>query len=124
MRRLSLLLGTIVALTLVAPLPRAQACEYEFEPEDPEGAAGTEITLTFTIIWTHRRCDLQEQDVKLTLDNVTLVRQTPWEKVKRMTYQSEITVKLGKPGEGSVRVWRTCQRENTHGKTAVITITG
>ena len=123
MKKNSILALVVLMAVLVVPLQHAWACLYEYEPKNPSGKSGAELTLTFTITATHDPCELDPQDVKLTLDNVSLKSQTRWKRVERMTFESRITVKLGAPGKGIVRVWRSCSRAGTHGKSVTITIT-
>lgn len=114
---------SLAAGLMVLALPRpAAACEYEFDPPALTGTSGQQLAVKATIIWTHRNCELDPQDVHVDVSGATLVGQPVWQQVKRLTWEATITVKLGAPGSGTLRVWRQCQRQGTHGKTLPITI--
>jgi hypothetical protein len=119
---IALVAGSIALALLLAFAPTAQACSYSFNPENPRGMTGQEISIEVKLVWMHRTCELGDQDVKLEAKGVEILSHTPWTKTGKGVFVSTLKVKLGSPGQGKLRVFRVCSKEHTTEASATITI--
>jgi hypothetical protein len=100
---------TILTILIVTSV--SYACHINFDPESYDGNIGEEINVTATVKWEHGRCVLDEYDFSFEKENLTLVKESGWEKVSRGKYKNEYTFRLVSEGDAMARVYRECSRK-------------
>lgn len=103
----------IILLTALFLPPEAHACEIHFDPASLSGKAGATVEVKAIVIWEHRNCVLDDDDVTVDITNGALVSQTGWKKIKRGEFHNTLKIKLLKKGETKVDVHRHCSKKGT-----------
>jgi hypothetical protein len=120
--RKALFLAVVAVIVVTGAEHKALACDYTFDPEKIEGVTGTEVTVVAHLKWTHRKCELHALDIKFEANGAEVLSFTPWTETSKSHFSSTIKLRLGAPGNGSLRVFRTCSKEGTTEGTAPIKI--
>ena len=88
----------------------ALACEITFDPPEVKVDKDGKATVRAIVRWEHRRCVLEDDDINIDYNNVKLIKESGWRKIKRGLFENTLEIQLtGK--EGSIRVWRECSKK-------------
>lgn len=119
--RLARILLSALWVVLLCP-QSADACEINFSPASLSGKAGATVEVKAVVIWEHRNCILDDNDIQISVTNGTLVSQSGWTKVKRGEFTNTLKIKLSAKGEAKVDVSRHCSKKGTSRGVLVIKV--
>ncbi len=93
---------------------KSAACEITFMPETVEKAVvGETLTVEAILRYEHRKCVIEKDDTNLEMsDNIRIVSDTGWEKVKRSLYHNFFDIQMLKEGEAWFRIFRECSKKD------------
>jgi len=105
---------------LIAVLGESHACELKFSilGEKKEAyQAGEEVIIEVTIVYTHRKCELELSDTKFTYEGIKILGATPWKEKAPATYARQIKVLMldDSREEGILSISRKCSKEGVFG---------
>lgn len=109
MTKMKISLIAFLALVVFIAIP-ALACHISFEPSDAKVDENGIAEVVAVLKWEHRRCVLEEDDIKVDYKGVEKISESGWKKEKKGLYKNTIKVKLTAE-EGSIRVWRECSKK-------------
>jgi len=93
---------------------KSPACEVTFTPETVEKAVvGETLTVEAILKYEHRKCVIEKDDTNLEMsENVRIVNDTGWEKVKRRLYHNFFDIQVMEEGEAWFRIFRECSKKD------------
>lgn len=109
------MLGLALALSLIGitltSIP-ALACEFSFNYERIEAPVGTEGEIGVRVEKTHNRCTMPDPlDYQFDWEHIQVSGETDWEEISAGVYEKWFSVSLSSPGEGFLKISRTCSKE-------------
>lgn len=115
MKKVILLLALSFALIGVS-----YACELKFNisGEKKEAyKAGEEVIIEVTIVYTHRKCEIELSDTKFTYEGIKILGATPWKEKAPATFVRQIKVLMldDTLEEGVLSIGRKCSKEGVFG---------
>jgi hypothetical protein len=106
-----LMLSIVVVILLSAGT--SFACHINFNPAQLENVnIGESVTVEAIVIKEHRKCELADDDVQVTLSaNARIISQTGWEKVGANELHNTFEIQILNEGETTLRVFRECSKK-------------
>ncbi len=97
-----------------------KACEVKFDisGEKKEAyKAGEELIVEVTVVYTHRKCEIELSETKFTYDGMKILGATPWKEKSPGTYTRQVKLELLKDDktEAILTLTRKCQKEGGMG---------
>ena len=88
------------------------ACEFSFNYERIEAPVGTEGKIGVQVEKTHARCTMEDTlDYQFDWEHIQILGETDWEETTSEVYQKWFWVSLSSPGEGFLKISKTCSKE-------------
>jgi len=109
------LLALVVGLSLIGiiltSIP-ALACEFSFNYDRIEAPVGTEGEIGVRVEKTHNRCTMSDPlDYLFNWERIEILGETDWEEISAGVYEKWFLVSLSSPGEGFLKISKTCSKE-------------
>ena len=109
-----LLLGSLVAV----------ACDFAFNYDEITAPVGTVGEIGVRVQKTHNNCTMTDQfDYQFAWENLQILGETPWEEVGPQLYEKWFKVSLSAPGEGFLKISKTCSKEGYEEAILPVTVT-
>ncbi len=120
MKKLILLL--VLGLTLNG---LSQACELKFSISGDKKEtykAGEELIIEVSVIYTHRKCEIELSDTKFTYEGMKIIGATAWKEKSPGTYTRQVKVSLldDSKDEASLKITRKCNKEGALGTFKIV----
>jgi len=116
-----------VSVTLVAVLTLAVvgwACDFAFNYDEITAPVGTVGEIGVRVQKTHNNCTMADPfDYQFAWENLQILGETPWEEVGPQLYEKWFKVSLSVPGEGFLKISKTCSKEGYEEAVLPITVT-
>jgi hypothetical protein len=109
-----LLLGSLVAV----------ACDFTFNYDQITASVGTVGEIGVRVQKTHNNCTLADPlDYQFAWENLQILGETEWEEVGAQLYEKWFKVSLSAPGEGFLKISKTCSKEGYEEAILPVTVT-
>lgn len=108
----------VLAGTMAAAIPAANACELEFQVETPKESykAGDEVVVNVTLILTHRNCRVSPDETQFSGEGIEILGATKWAESGYNRYSRKIKIKItGGAGIHKLTALRQCQKDGAKG---------
>ncbi|MCK4391299.1 hypothetical protein KAX17_00145 [Candidatus Bipolaricaulota bacterium] len=116
-----------ISVTLVAVLTLSVvgwACDFFFNYEEITALIGTVGEIGVQAQKTHNNCTMTDPlDYQFAWENLQILGETPWEEISPQLYEKWFKVSLSAPGEGFLKIFKTCSKEGYEEAILPVTIT-
>ncbi len=88
------------------------ACDFTFNYDEITAPMGTVGEIGVRVQKTHNNCTMTDPlDYQFAWENLQILGETPWEEVGPQLYEKWFKVSLSAPGEGFLKISKTCSKE-------------
>ncbi len=116
-----------ISVTLVAVLTLSVVgwpCDFTFNYDEITAPVGTVGEIGVRVQKTHNNCTMTDQfDYQFAWENLQILGETPWEEVGPQLYEKWFKVSLSAPGEGFLKISKTCSKEGYDEAILSVTVT-
>ena len=113
----------VVAGLLVASVVAA-ACDFSFNYDQITAPLGTVGEIGVRVQKTHKNCTMEDPlDYQFAWENIQIIGETQWEETGPLLYEKWFKVSLSVPGEGFLKISKTCSKEGYEEAILPITVT-
>jgi len=110
----------LITALFIANISASQACELRFNISGERKAgykAGEELIVEITVVYTHRKCEIELSDTKFTYEGIKILGATPWKEKVPATYVRQVKILMLDDAleEGILSVGRKCSKEGAFG---------
>ena len=100
------------------------ACDFTFNYDAITAPVGTVGEVGVRVQKTHNNCTMADQfDYQFAWENLQILGETPWEEVGPQLYEKWFKVSLSAPGEGFLKISKTCSKEGYEEAILPVTVT-
>jgi len=111
-----------VGLLLVSVV--GAACDFSFNYEQITAPVGTVGEIGVRVQKTHNNCTMPDPlDYQFAWENIQIIGETQWEEIGPLLYEKWFNVSLSVPGEGFLKISKTCSKEGYEEAVLPITVT-
>jgi hypothetical protein len=113
------------ALISLFPVSRTvAACDFTFNYDQITASVGTVGEIGVRVQKTHNNCTLADPlDYQFAWENLQILGETEWEEVGAQLYEKWFKVSLSAPGEGFLKISKTCSKEGYEEAILPVTVT-
>jgi hypothetical protein len=116
---------TFLVLTgLLLGAVAVSACDFTFNYDEITAPVGTVGEIGVRVQKTHNNCTMADPfDYQFAWENLQILGETSWEEVGPQLYEKWFKVSLSAPGEGFLKISKTCSKEGYEEAILPVTVT-
>jgi len=100
------------------------ACDFSFNYNQITAPVGTVGEIGVRVQKTHKNCTMENPlDYQFSCENIQIIGETQWEEIGPLLYEKWFNVSLSVPGEGFLKISKTCSKEGYEEAVLPITVT-
>jgi len=100
------------------------ACDFTFNYDQITAPVGTVGEIGVRVQKTHKNCTMEDPlDYQFAWENIQVIGETQWEEIGPLLYEKWFNISLSVPGEGFLKISKTCSKEGYEEAVLPITVT-
>ena len=116
---ISVILVAVLTLSVVG-----WACDFTFNYDEIIAPVGTVGEIGVRVQKTHNNCTMTDPlDYQFAWENLQILGETPWEEISPQLDEKWFKVSLSAPGEGFLKISKTCSKEGYEEAILPVTVT-